>query len=172
MTQLGFDSSPRLLVGGEANFAHSAIQEIERAAAKIRLGRGQSVEFSDERPAPVLLVRSGFIVVRLGYGHGDRIGTMFVKLGEMICLSSYRAVGPVSIAAAETAVILRIEEAKFDELIDKDQSVRRYAIQQARRQNGYDQLHIALLGAIRGEERLAGFLLATAAQMGLSLIHI
>jgi len=166
MTRRDLHSIPMHLTGGNSHSAHGAPDAIEKVAAKVRLGRGQSMDFGGERPAPVVLLRSGFLVVRLGYGHGERASTAFVRPGEMIWLSSYRAVGPVSIAAAETAVLLRVEEAKFEALIEKDASVRCYALQQARRHNGADQLRIALLGALRGEERLAGFLLALAAQRG------
>jgi len=166
MPRLGIGAAFDELAGGPSVQASKALREIEKIASKVRLGRGQAMDFTDKRSKPVLVVRSGFLVVRMDLNDGLRVGALLVPPGGVVRLSDFPLLGPLMIAAGEATVLLRLEDSQLDQLVERDSAVRSYVLSEARRQFCYDRGHVALLTAVRGDERVAGFLLETARSAG------
>jgi CRP/FNR family transcriptional regulator len=134
-----------------------AQHQIAASAHRVEVPVNRAIWTADGDPGVVAILREGYLRVQRYTADGQRQVVSILLPGEVVG-DDLTARPGFDVEAATPAVICRIDRRAFDALTRKDSGLRRALI--AQRTARLDRLRWATwaIGALRPEERLAGFL--------------
>lgn len=135
-------------------------------ATVVRARRGQQFSLAADQNEVVTIVRSGLLVLRASLPDNRRQALAILYPRDIFRSSFAPPLPDVSMCAAAASEIWRIPSKTFVALANSDSGLGRVLHRQLAEQQSRANLHIAVLGNLNGEERVASFLIELTLRFG------
>lgn len=137
-------------------------------ATIVRAKRGQRFSLSAGQRRSVYVVRKGLLVLQAKISGKRRQLLNLFYPKDIVRSSCVPPLPEASLVAAVVSEIWRVPTSSFEALANSDASLRRSLSQQLAHQHSRANLHIAAIGNLTSEERLASFLIEMALRIGVA----
>ena len=134
--------------------------------ALIRTRRGQSLSLAVDAAETLYIVRSGTLMLRVTLPEGVRQVVTLFHPGDMFRAGSAPPFASARLTAVSPGDVLRLRWDTFCDLAADDPELTRIYDNAAAKQNAHDAVHMATIGQLDCQQRVATFLLELALRTG------
>jgi len=135
-------------------------------ATIVRARRGQQFSLASVQDEVVTIVRSGLLVLRAALPDNRRQVLTLLFPRDIFRPSFAPPLPGVSLRAVAASEVWHMPSSTFVALVNSDSDLRRFLNRQLAEQQSRANLHIAGLGNLNGEERVASFLIELSLRFG------
>lgn len=120
----------------------------------------------ESAPTEVIFVRSGLLVLRTELPDSRRQILNLLYPKDIFCTSFSPHLPKAALTAAVASEIWRVPASTFEALAGSDPGIGHLLNRQIAAQQSRSNLHVAVIGSLNGEERVASFLIELALRIG------
>jgi CRP-like cAMP-binding protein len=142
------------------------VAALRSRATLIRTKRGQQLALSTGATEAVYIVRSGLLVVQTATPAAHRQLLALVYPGDVFRSTFAPPLAGTVLTAAGACELWRLQAANFESSLSADAELGRWLSHQLADQQARKLMHVAIIGGMSGEERVASLLIEQALRIG------